>query len=118
MSRVAKASGDSLLITAGIFAAADVIPLKWLLLPVMLCAIVGDQIGYWIGRTAGPALYKREDSIFFRRSHLQRVRPALELARPGDHRERQVVAEPHRAERDNRRGAVVGRRGYVECVRR
>jgi membrane-associated protein len=65
--------GDSLLITAGIFAAADVIPLRWLLLPVMACAIVGDQIGYWIGRTAGPALYRREDSFFFRRSHLQRA---------------------------------------------
>jgi membrane-associated protein len=65
--------GDSLLITAGIFAAAGVIPLKWLLGPVMLCAIVGDQIGYWIGRSAGPALYKREDSLLFRRSHLQRA---------------------------------------------
>jgi membrane-associated protein len=65
--------GDSLLITAGIFAAADVVPLRWLLAPVMACAIVGDQIGYWIGRTAGPALYRREDSLFFRRSHLQRA---------------------------------------------
>ena len=65
--------GDSLLVTAGIFAAAGVVPLRWLLLPVMGCAIVGDQIGYWIGRTAGPALYKREDSLFFRRSHLQRA---------------------------------------------
>jgi len=65
--------GDSLLITAGIFAAADVIPLKWLLAPVMLCAIVGDQIGYWIGRKLGPALYKKEDSLLFRRSHLQRA---------------------------------------------
>ena len=65
--------GDSLLVTAGIFAAAGVVPLRWLLLPVMACAIVGDQIGYWIGRTAGPALYKREDSLFFRRSHLQRA---------------------------------------------
>ena len=65
--------GDSLLVTAGIFAAAGVAPLRWLLLPVMACAIVGDQIGYWIGRTAGPALYKREDSLFFRRSHLQRA---------------------------------------------
>src|SRR5213595_34105 len=65
--------GDSLLITAGIFAAADVIPLRWLLLPVMLCAIIGDQIGYWIGRSAGSALYKRQDSFFFRRSHLQRA---------------------------------------------
>jgi membrane-associated protein len=65
--------GDSLLITAGILSAADVIPLRWLLLPVMLCAIVGDQIGYWIGRSAGSALYKRKDSFFFRRSHLERA---------------------------------------------
>src|SRR2546425_621132 len=66
--------GDSLLVTAGIFSAAGVIPLKWLLMPVMFCAIVGDQIGYWIGRSAGAALYRREDSFFFRRSHLQRAR--------------------------------------------
>ena len=65
--------GDSLLITAGILAAGGFLPLRWLLLPVMLCAIVGDQIGYWIGRSAGAALYKREDSFFFRRSHLQRA---------------------------------------------
>ena len=65
--------GDSLLVTAGVFAAAGKLHLWWLLLPVMLCAIVGDQIGYWIGRTAGQALYRREDSFFFRRSHLQRA---------------------------------------------
>lgn len=65
--------GDSLLVTAGVFAAAGAIPLRWLLLPVMLCAIVGDQLGYWIGRGMGASLYKREDSMFFRRSHLQRA---------------------------------------------
>ena len=65
--------GDSLLITAGIFSYAGVIPLKWLLLPVMLCAIAGDKVGYWIGRSAGSALYRREESFFFRRSHLQRA---------------------------------------------
>jgi membrane-associated protein len=65
--------GDSLLVTAGIFAAAGVVPLRSLLAPVMVCAILGDQIGYWIGRTAGPALYRREDALFFRRSHLQRA---------------------------------------------
>ena len=65
--------GDSLLITAGILAAGGFLPLRWLLLPVMLCAIVGDQIGYWIGRSAGAAIYKRQDSFFFRRSHLQRA---------------------------------------------
>jgi len=66
--------GDSLLVTAGVFAALpNGIPLKWLLFPVMFCAIVGDQIGYWIGRSAGAALYRREESFFFRRSHLQRA---------------------------------------------
>ena len=65
--------GDSLLVTAGILCAAGKIPLQSLLLPVMLSAIVGDQIGYWIGRSAGAALYRREDSFFFRRSHLQRA---------------------------------------------
>jgi membrane-associated protein len=65
--------GDSLLVTAGVLAASGEIPLKWLLLPVMLCAIVGDQIGYWIGRGAGAALYRRDDSLFFKRRHLQRA---------------------------------------------
>jgi membrane-associated protein len=65
--------GDSLLVTAGVFSAAGAVPLKWLLLPVMLCAIAGDQIGYWIGRGAGAAIYRREDSLFFKRRHLQRA---------------------------------------------
>jgi len=65
--------GDSLLVTAGIFAGQDVIALRWLLIPGILCAIAGDQLGYWIGRSAGPSLYRREDSFFFRRSHLQRA---------------------------------------------
>ena len=69
--------GDSLLITAGIFAAAASVTLpslllRWLL-PVIACAFIGDQVGYWIGRSAGAALYKREDSFFFRKSHLQRA---------------------------------------------
>jgi membrane-associated protein len=37
----------------------------------MFCAIIGDQLGYWIGRGMGAALYRREDSLFFRRTHLQ-----------------------------------------------
>lgn len=65
--------GDSLLVTAGIFASENLLPLRWLLVPGILCAIVGDQLGYWIGRSAGPALYRREDSLFFHRSHLRRA---------------------------------------------
>ena len=65
--------GDSLLVTAGIFAGQGDIPVLWLLIPGIFCAIVGDQLGYWIGRYTGPALYKREDSFLFKRSHLQRA---------------------------------------------
>jgi len=65
--------GDSLLVTAGIFAGQNVVPLQGLLIPGIFCAIIGDQLGYWIGRTAGPAIYKKKDSFLFRRSHLQRA---------------------------------------------
>ncbi len=63
--------GDSLLVTAGVFAAAHVLNLGPLLGLTILCAIAGDQVGYWIGRTAGHTLYRREDSFFFKRRHLQ-----------------------------------------------
>jgi membrane-associated protein len=65
--------GDSLLVTAGVFAASGQLHISELLLLVPLCAIAGDQIGYWIGRKAGQALYRREDSMVFRKSHLQRA---------------------------------------------
>jgi membrane-associated protein len=65
--------GDSLLVSAGIFAAAGHLNLWWLLLLVSLCAIVGDQVGYLIGRKAGQALYRREDSLIFRKRHLERA---------------------------------------------
>jgi len=65
--------GDSLLVTAGVFAATGQLHLSELLLLVPLCAILGDQIGYWIGRKAGQALYQREDSFIFRKRHLQRA---------------------------------------------
>ncbi len=62
--------GDSLLVTAGIVAAAGLLDI-WTLLPLaILCAIVGDQVGYGIGRKAGDALYSRKDSVFFKRRHL------------------------------------------------
>jgi membrane-associated protein len=65
--------GDSLLVSAGIFAAAGHLNLAWLLLGVSVCAVVGDQVGYAIGRKAGQALYSREDSLIFRKRHLERA---------------------------------------------
>ncbi len=65
--------GDSLLVTAGVFAGAGHLRLAELLTLVTLCAIAGDQLGYAIGRRAGAGLYKREDSRFFKRRHLQQA---------------------------------------------
>lgn len=65
--------GDSLLVTAGVFAGAGHLKLAWLLSLVALCAIAGDQTGYWIGRKAGEGLYRREDSLIFKKRHLQQA---------------------------------------------
>ncbi len=65
--------GDSLLVTAGVFAAAGHLDVAILLISVTACAIAGDQLGYWIGRHAGRALYSREESRFFKKRHLERA---------------------------------------------
>ncbi len=65
--------GDSLLVTAGVFAGAGHLKLASLLSLVTLCSIAGDQLGYLIGRKAGTSLYRREDSRFFRKKHLERA---------------------------------------------
>jgi membrane-associated protein len=65
--------GDSLLVTAGVFAGAGHMKLAELLSLVTLCAIAGDQLGYFIGRRAGANLYRREDSRFFKKRHLERA---------------------------------------------
>jgi membrane-associated protein len=62
--------GDSLLITAGLFAARGDFDILWLNATVIAAAIAGDATGYWIGRRAGTALYSRPNSFLFRRQHL------------------------------------------------
>jgi len=66
--------GDSLLVTAGIIAAAGHLDIALLIVAATLAAIAGDQVGYTIGRRAGMALYRRPDSRFFKRAHLERAR--------------------------------------------
>ncbi len=65
--------GDSLLVTAGIFAARGDLNILSLNGLVILAAIAGDATGYFIGRRAGRALYSRPNSLLFRREHLIRT---------------------------------------------
>jgi membrane-associated protein len=62
--------GDSLLITAGLFAAKGDLNIWTLNIALVLAAIIGDATGYYIGRRTGQALYSRPNSLLFRRDHL------------------------------------------------
>ena len=63
--------GDSLLITAGLFAASGDLDIVTLLVTLLPAAILGNATGYWIGKRTGKALYNRPDSLLFRREHLR-----------------------------------------------
>ena len=70
--------GDSLLFSAGLFAAGghlDIWSLAWIL---TVAAILGDATGYWIGRKLGSTLYDRPDSMLFKRKHLDQTREFYE----------------------------------------
>jgi membrane-associated protein len=63
--------GDSLLVTAGLYAAATgALDPVLLILILSVAAVTGDATGYYIGLRAGKSLYNRPQSRFFRRDHL------------------------------------------------
>ncbi len=66
--------GDTLLLTAGLLAERGELAIFVLIPLLIVAAITGDATGYAIGRQAGPRLYSREDSRFFKRRHLERAR--------------------------------------------
>lgn len=65
--------GDSLLVTAGVFAALGVLDLLWLIALLIPVAILGDALNYAIGRRTGPAIFRREDGRLFKKAHLLRA---------------------------------------------
>ncbi len=62
--------GDSLLVTAGIFAAHGHLEMVTLNAALSLAAIAGDSVGYGIGVRTGPKIFNRKDSLLFNRKHL------------------------------------------------
>ncbi|HET7718558.1 MAG TPA: DedA family protein [Acidimicrobiales bacterium] len=66
--------GDSLLFTAGLLASRGVLNFPVIAVGCALAAIAGDQIGYVIGRKAGPALFRRPESRFFHRKNVDRAK--------------------------------------------
>ncbi|HSI10222.1 MAG: DedA family protein [Rariglobus sp.] len=72
--------GDSLLFAAGALAALPVSGLNVHLMALLLFigAVMGDSLNYWIGSKIGPAVFKREDSIWLRKKHLERAHAFFE----------------------------------------
>src|SRR4030042_5836864 len=62
--------GDSLLMTAGLLASRGYLDIKLLILVTIAAAILGDTVGYWFGRKAGPRIFKREDSLLFHKKNI------------------------------------------------
>ncbi len=74
--------GDSLLFTAGLLASKGTLNLPVIMVGCAVAAIVGDQVGYAIGRKAGPALFNRPDSRLFKRKNVDRAHTYFEKNGP------------------------------------
>jgi membrane-associated protein len=75
--------GDSLLVTAGLLAANPDFGLNvWLLGCILsVAAIVGDTVGYGVGKATGPRIFTHEDSLLFNKKHLLRAQAFYERRR-------------------------------------
>jgi membrane-associated protein len=76
--------GDSLLFTAGLLVAAGTFHVSiWaLIILVPVAAILGNIVGYWIGRAAGKPLLERPDTRFFKRKYVDKTHDFFEARGP------------------------------------
>ena len=67
--------GDSLLFVTGLFIAQNFISMNIWLAAILLTisAILGNAVGYWIGKQAGPALFRKPDSKLFKREYVEKT---------------------------------------------
>jgi len=65
--------GDSLLFVVGTLAAAGGMDIVTVMTVLVTAALTGDNVNYWIGRWAGPRVFRLEDSRWFNRRHLERT---------------------------------------------
>ena len=66
--------GDTLLITVGVIAASVDAPFGIVeaIVVITAAAILGDNVGYTIGRLSGKKLFRKKDGILFRQEYIER----------------------------------------------
>jgi membrane-associated protein len=70
--------GDSLLVVAGLFAAAGKLQVALVMLAFFLGSVIGDSTGYWTGRVMGKTLFNRESSYIFKPSRVEKAKHFFE----------------------------------------
>ncbi len=65
--------GDSLLFAAGALAALGDLNVHTLAISLMIAAILGNLLNYWIGRIIGPKVFQSEQSRFFNKKHIMKT---------------------------------------------
>jgi membrane-associated protein len=65
--------GDTLLLSAGVFAAQHKLPLGWAILVIILASIAGNVVGYNIGKHGGKRVFNKTDGLFFRQEYIIRA---------------------------------------------
>lgn len=65
--------GDSLLFVAGTIAAAGAMDVHLVVILLIVAAVLGDTVNYWIGKAVGPRVFHEERARFFRKEYLDRT---------------------------------------------
>jgi membrane-associated protein len=74
--------GDSLLVVAGLFAAAGKLNIAILLMSLFAASVIGDSTGYFTGKFMGKRLFNRENSWVFKPSRVEKAKKFFEKHGP------------------------------------
>lgn len=64
--------GDSFVIAVALLASQDILPIWPLLIVMFLGAVLGNNLGYYLGKRFGHRLFSKENSLLFDKKHVER----------------------------------------------
>jgi membrane-associated protein len=70
--------GDSLLFVVGTLAGSGYLNIWFVYFSLLIAAILGDTVNYWLGNKLGSAVFERENSRLFNKAHLEKTREFYE----------------------------------------